>query len=115
MRVVRFDQAPRYSPPLHSGVDCRRLQGHEAGPTERFWIGLSLYHPGGAAEESATAEETIYTVLDGALTILADGREETLGRFDSVHLPKGAVRKVENRSGAPATLLVAIATPLAST
>ncbi|HEX7759376.1 MAG TPA: cupin domain-containing protein [Caulobacteraceae bacterium] len=114
MRVVRFAQAPAYSPPLHSDVDCRRLQGHEAGPTERFWIGLSLYHPGGAAQESATGEETIYTVLEGELTVLSGGREETLGRFDSVHLPKGTVRSVENRSGRPATLLVAIATPPAT-
>jgi quercetin dioxygenase-like cupin family protein len=58
-------------------------------------------------------EETIYTLLDGELTVIASGREETLGRLDSVHLPKGEVRSVENRSGAPATLLVAIAIPQA--
>lgn len=111
MRVTRYSSAPAYSPPLHTGVDCKRLQGMEAGPTERFWVGLSVYHPGGAAQMSPTMEETIYTVLDGELVVSAQGREETLRRHDSVHLPKGEQRSVENRSGAPATLHVAIAIP----
>jgi glyoxylate utilization-related uncharacterized protein len=114
MRVTRADAAPVYHPPLHVGVDCRRLQGHEAGPTSRFWVGLSVYAPGGAAQESATAEETIYTVLDGELVIRSEGRREVLGRYDSVHLPKGAVRSLVNESGSPATLLVAIANPEAA-
>lgn len=114
MRITRFDAAPSYSPPLHTGVDCVRLQGHEAGPTEAFWVGLSVYHPGGAAQASPAMEETIYTVLDGELVVTADGREETLRRYDSVHLAKGQVRSVDNRSAAPATLLVTIATPRAA-
>jgi glyoxylate utilization-related uncharacterized protein len=111
MRVTRFDTAPKYTPPLHTGVDCKRLQGMEAGPTERFWVGLSVYHPGGAAQTSPTMEETIYTVLDGELVVSAQGRDETLRKYDSVHIPKGEQRSVDNRSGKPATLLVAIAIP----
>src|ERR1700748_1974952 len=107
MRVTRFASAPAYSPPLHTGVDCKRLQGIEAGPTERFWVGLSIYHPGGAAQMSPTMEEMIYTVLDGELVLTTHGGSETLGKYDSVHLPKGEQRSVENRSSAPATLLVA--------
>jgi uncharacterized cupin superfamily protein len=111
MRITRSDAAPRYSPPLHREVAAFRLQGHEAGETGAFWLGLSYYLPGGAAEESATAQETVYVVLEGELTVSADGRRETLRPFDSAHLPKGTVRGVENLSARPATLLVAIATP----
>lgn len=111
MRITRYAQAPSYSPPLHEGVECRRLQGHEAGPTERFWTGLSIYAPGGEAAESPTSEETIYTVLQGELTVRSEGRTEVLQQLDSVHLQKGTVRSVLNASGAPATLLVAIAIP----
>jgi quercetin dioxygenase-like cupin family protein len=111
MRITRFKDAPAYHPPLHEGVDCRRLQGMESGPTQHFWVGLSVYSPGGAALESPTMEETIYTVLDGELVLSAEGRDETLRRFDSVHLPKGERRGLKNKSGAPATLLVAIALP----
>jgi len=95
-------------------VATARLQGHEAGPTERFWVGLSYYLPGGGADESPAAAETVYVVLDGALVITADGRSEEIGPLDSVHLPKGTVRRVDNRSARTATLLVIIANPVAS-
>jgi quercetin dioxygenase-like cupin family protein len=112
VRVTRHVGAPAYVPPAHHGVAAARLQGHEAGPTERFWVGLSYYLPGGGADESPTAEETVYVVLQGTLFVQADGREEEIGPLDSVHLPKGTLRRVQNRSAEPATLLVIIGTPI---
>lgn len=108
MRITRHVSAPGYVAPAHHDVAAMRLQGHEAGPTERFWVGLSYYLPGGGADESPTAEETVYVVLDGTLVVQADGREEEIGPLDSVHLPKGTLRRVDNRSARPATLLVII-------
>jgi quercetin dioxygenase-like cupin family protein len=109
MRVTRHAAAPAYVAKAHHDVATMRLQGHEAGQTERFWVGLSYYLPGGGADESPASEETVYVVLDGTLVVSADGREEEVGAFDSVHLPKGTVRRVDNRSASPATLLVIIA------
>lgn len=111
-RITRASGAPRYHPPKHENVTAFRLQGHEAGPTERFWIGLSVYEPGGQATEAPAGQETVYVVLDGELTVRADGADVVLGQHDSVHLSRGTVRSVHNHSSAPATLLVAIATPL---
>lgn len=111
MRVTRYSAAPSYAPPLHEGVDCKRLQGHEAGPTQRFWVGHSVYHPGGRASESATMEETIYTVLEGQVVVVSEGQEATLHPLDSVHFAKGVVRSVENRSDRDASILVTIAVP----
>jgi uncharacterized cupin superfamily protein len=111
MRVTRFADAPPYAPPLHRGVECKRLQGLNAGPTHRFWIGHSIYHPGAAADASPTMEETIYTVLSGEIVVITGGNEVILGPLDSVHLPKGETRSVENRSDKTATILVAIAIP----
>lgn len=111
MRVTRSSEAPTYAAALHRGVLTRRLQGHEAGPTDRFWIGLSTYQPGGAAEKSTAPEETVYVILDGELVITADGAEAVLGQFDSAHIAKGGLRSIENRSDREAVLLVAIAHP----
>ena len=111
MRVTRHAEAPTYVAAAHHGVATLRLQGHEAGPTERFWVGLSYYLPGGGADETPTGEETVYVVLDGELAVQADGREEVLGPHDSVHLPQGTTRRVDNRSASPATLLVIIGNP----
>ena len=109
MRITRHAGAPGYVAPAHHDVATMRLQGHEAGATERFWVGLSYYLPGGGADEAPTSEETVYVVLDGTLVVQADGREEEVGPLDSVHLPKGTRRRVDNRSPYPATLLVIIA------
>jgi glyoxylate utilization-related uncharacterized protein len=110
-RVVRLDDAPAYTAPLHHAVSTLRLQGHEAGPTERFWVGLSYYLPAGRADRAPTREETVYLVLDGEVAVTAGGHTETLGRYDSIHLPKGTEREVENRTNRPTTLLVIIANP----
>jgi quercetin dioxygenase-like cupin family protein len=112
-RITLVDKAPRYHPPLHDGVDAVRLQGHEAGPTQRFWVGRSLYQPGGAAQLSPAGQETVYVVLAGELTLAVpnEGIEQVLHPGDSVHLPQGTERSVTNASDRPAELLVVIATP----
>jgi len=109
MHVTRLADAPTYKAALHHGVTTLRLQGLEAGPTDRFWVGLSYYEPGGGADESPTQEETVYVVLEGELTVIADSEVVSLGPRDSVHLTKGIVRSIENRTVARATLLVIIA------
>jgi quercetin dioxygenase-like cupin family protein len=111
VRVTRSADAPAYEAALHHGVSAVRLQGHEAGPTDRFWVGLSSYAPGGGAEEAAAREETVYVALDGELVVTAEGREEVIGPRDSVHLAKGTVRRVDNRTENTVALLVIIALP----
>jgi quercetin dioxygenase-like cupin family protein len=110
-RITRAIDAPRYDPARHEDVTAYRLQGHEAGPTDRFWVGLSVYLPGGRATEAPAGQETVYVVLDGELTVRADGADVVLSRHDSVHLTRGTVRSVYNHGSAPATLLVTIANP----
>jgi len=111
MNLTRASKAPGYAVPLHDGVQAVRLQGHEAGPTRRFWVGLSTYHPGGIAQAAPAKEETVYFVIDGELVVTTDGTETALGRYDSVHFARGEVRSIENRSGREALLLVVIAHP----
>ena len=109
MNLTRASEAPGYTAPKHHDVRTLRLQGHEAGHTERFWVGMSIYHPGGIAEKAPAREETVYVVIDGELVVTADGTETVLGRFDSVHFAEGEMRSIENRSDREAVLLVAIA------
>ena len=103
VRITRAADAQPYSPPHHTGVDARRLQSVDA-----FWVGLSVYQPGGAAETSPTAQDTVYVVLDGSLVLSVSSEEieETLRPGDSVHLPRGTVRSVRNLAGTAARLLV---------
>ena len=52
MHVTKHSDAIAYDAPFHDGVDTRRLQGMEVGPTEGFWMGLSVYPPGSSAGPS---------------------------------------------------------------
>jgi hypothetical protein len=47
MNITRFDQAPPYTAPRHFDMQCLRLQGHEAGPSQTLWMGVSVIAPGG--------------------------------------------------------------------
>lgn len=111
MNLTRASDAPAYTAPQHNGVATARLQGHEAGHTDRFWVGLSVYRPRGLAEQAPTREETVYVVLDGELVVTAGGNDTVLGRLDSMHFAKGEVRSIQNRSGSDALLLVTVAHP----
>jgi len=111
MNLTPASEAPAYAAPRHHHVRTVRLQGHEGGPTEGFWVGLSTYRPGGIAENTAAREETVYVVLDGALVVTTERTEMVLGRLDSVHIAKGEMRSIENRSSREAVLLVVIAHP----
>lgn len=109
MNVTRVAEAPMYVAPGHHGVCTSRLQGLEAGHTDRFWVGVSLYHPGGFVEMAPTREETIYVVLAGELVVTTEEAETVLRRLDSIRLTKGEVRSVINRSDNVALLMVTVA------
>jgi uncharacterized cupin superfamily protein len=111
VNLTRASEAPAYVAPLHQDVVSVRLQGHEASCTERFWVGMSVYHPGGIAESAPAKEETVYVVLDGELVVTIDGTETVLGQHDSMHFARGEVRSIRNRSNRDALLLVSIAHP----
>lgn len=109
MNLTRVAEAPTYVAPGHHGVCTSRLQGLEAGHTDRFSVGVSLYHPGGFAEMAPTREETIYVLLAGELVVTTEESETVLGRLDSIRLAKGEVRSVHNRSDHVALLMVTVA------
>lgn len=111
VRLTRYDDAPGYPAARHHDVEARRLQGLEAGDTTRFWVGLSNYLPGGYAAEAPARAETVYVVLAGELELTCGDETFRLGRYDSVHLAEGDVRRIDNRGTEPALLLVTIALP----
>jgi uncharacterized cupin superfamily protein len=111
MHVTKHSDAIAYDAPFHDGVDTRRLQGMEVGPTEGFWMGLSVYPPGSSAGPSDILGEAIYLVVSGEFVLRCNGETFALGPFDSVHFVKGDHRQLVNESGADAVLAVCLANP----
>lgn len=116
MNVTRFANAPDYFPANHDGMRCRRLQGHEAGPAEALWMGVSEIEPGGHTDLKGSPVEKHYVVLRGELTVVAQepGRpaeEHRLGPLDSCRIAPNEARQLVNRSGE--VVLVLLAMPFA--
>jgi len=116
MNVTRFAAAPDYFPPNHEGMRCRRLQGHEAGPAESLWLGLSEIAPGGHTDLKGSAVEKHYVVIQGQLTLIAQQpggapEEQVLGPLDSCRIAPNEARQLVNRT--KETVLVLLAMPLA--
>jgi len=108
VNVTRLAAAPTYDPPNHTDMRCLRLQGHEAGPAEALWLGLSHILPGGHTSLDASGVEKHYVVLDGAVTVVTEDGEATLEAWDSCRLAPGEKRRLENRTNRPASILLAM-------
>lgn len=111
MLARRFSEAKPYDAPNHRGVVGLRLQGFEEGGPENQWVGLSQFLPGGGAGPDATPFEKVYVVLDGELTVIVDGEEKTLGRYDSCTIAPHETREIVNRRNDVCTLLVVVPYP----
>ena len=115
MNVTRIDSAPVYEAPNHFAMRCLRLQGHEAGPSQSLWLGLSIIEPGGYTSLNASPLEKHYVVLDGELTLVSelDGitTEAVLHPQDSACFQPGEKRQLINRSAGPARILLAMPYP----
>ena len=115
MNITRFDQAPQYKAPNHFDMRCLRLQGHEAGPSQALWMGVSQIAPGGHTSLDGSPVEKHYVVLEGEVTLVSelDGQvtEAVLHRHDSACFAPGEKRQLVNRSSAPASILLAMPYP----
>jgi mannose-6-phosphate isomerase-like protein (cupin superfamily) len=103
-RLHRFGDAAAFQPEGHTGVSPVRLTG--ATPDESLSVVLSSYEAGAHAERSPVALDTVYLILTGRLTISLDDEQVELNRLDSLFLPAGCVRAVENRTAEPASMFV---------
>lgn len=105
MEVRRYNDAKTYPAPNHRDYTSYRLFGAEAGGPSKFMVMVSHFLPGGGAGPDATPTEKVYFCLEGEVTIIAGGREETLKPNDSVYLAPNEERAIANRSHKVATIV----------
>lgn len=108
MHVTRLEDARAYEAPGHVDTRSLRLQGQEASDAANFWVGLSLFLPGGGCERSASPIEKVYVVTEGEVTVVTDDGEAVLRPYDSCWLAASEARSIENRTNRPATMLVVL-------
>ena len=97
MKVTRMSDAKPYEARNHHSMCAFRLQGGEASPANAFWVGCSLFLPGGGADRSAAPTEKVYLVLEGEITVTFETETVSLGPMDSILIEANEERTVENR------------------
>jgi quercetin dioxygenase-like cupin family protein len=109
MQVKRFAEAKTYEAPHHRDFTGLRLFGAEAGGSRSLIVGVSHFLPGGGAGPDATPPEKVYFVLEGELTVIVDGKETVLKKYDSCFIGPNENREIVNRTNEVCSILVSIA------
>lgn len=113
MQITRINEAQTYQAPNHDGMTCFRLQGKEAGPSEKMWMGMSVIEPGGQTGLDGSPSEKIYFVLEGELSVICETpngaqSETTLYKNDSCTFLAGEKRQLKNVSNSAVKVLLAM-------
>ena len=108
MKRVILDQVKPYEAAGHFNMTAMRLHGKEETGSQKFWVGLSHFLPGGGAEFGSSPTEKVYFVLDGEVTVNTEKEEVTLGPWDSVYIGPDEGRSIINKTNKPASMLVII-------
>ena len=103
-RLHRVADAVAFQPEGHTGVSPVRLTG--TTPDESLSVVLSTYAPGAGAEMSPVPVDTVYLIRTGTLTVTLDDEQHELTELDSLFLPAGCIRAVDNRATEPASMFV---------
>lgn len=113
MKKVAFADTKKFgTPPKHFNVVSGRFQGAAETGLTKFWMGMSHYLPGGGVEFSGadSAEEKVYFILEGELTVKTATEEFVLGPWDSLYIGPHEERSIINNTNKPATMLVIVNT-----
>lgn len=105
VKITVADAIP-YSPPGHFKMDAMGLIGGVAGNAKKVAVSLSIFKPGGGADQGPKPAESIYFVLEGKLTITTPDGDITLNQYDSLYRPAGSVAGIINKSSRPVKMLV---------
>jgi quercetin dioxygenase-like cupin family protein len=111
MFIKRLAEAKSYEAPNHHGVHGLRLQGFEAGSSEKFWVGLSRILPGGGAGPDASPMEKVYVLLMGELTVKVGGQTHVLRAMDSCTIPANEEREIINHTNSVTSMIVIMPYP----
>ncbi len=111
MKTTRIADARAYGAAKHFDMKALRLQGFDASDAKNFWVGLSLFLPGGRAEMDATPLEKVYLVVEGEVTVTTKEGDTVLRPYDSCYLAPNEARAVENRTNLPASMIVVMPYP----
>ena len=95
----------------HHGCTCMRYHGKDETGASKFWVGMSIFLPGGGADYAYedNSLEKVYYVLEGEMTVTdKDGNEYVIHKDESISFHPNEGRYLKNKSKLSAKMLVII-------
>jgi len=111
VKKIEIKDVKAYQAPKHFAMTAMRLHGKEESDSQKFWMGLSHFLPGGGAEYDESPTEKVYFVLEGEVTVKSKTETIVLKAWDSIHIGPGEGREIINATNMPASMLVVINYP----
>jgi glyoxylate utilization-related uncharacterized protein len=111
LKKVVLEDGRRYEAPKHFDMTAIRLHGREETGSQKFWVGLSHFLPGGGASFDASPVEKVYFVLEGEIVVKTESEKVVLKPWESVYIAAGEGREIINETNRPASMLVIINYP----
>lgn len=103
-----------YDAPNHFKMTAMRLMGKEESGSQKFWMGMSHFLPGGGADYDyeTSPTEKVYFVLEGEVVVYTKDKEKiVLKKNDSLFIGPNEGRSVMNETNMPASMLVIVNYP----
>lgn len=108
------EELKTYDAPGHFGCVAMRMHGKEETGAQKFWLGSSVFLPGGGAEWGGEDSplEKVYYVLEGEMTVTDKaGKEYVIGKDESFSIAPNEGRSLVNKTNFPARMLVIVNYP----
>lgn len=109
-----LEELKSYNAPGHFGCTTMRIHGKEETGAEKFWIGTTVFLPGGGAEYAYedNPNEKVYYVLEGELTITDKaGKKYVIHKDESISFAPYEGRTMSVENNLPCRILVVINYP----
>jgi mannose-6-phosphate isomerase-like protein (cupin superfamily) len=110
--IVRPEDVPTYSPPLHAGTVNCRLVGRDVNGSQAVEVVLGVVQPGGLAERHTHEVEQAMYILEGRALVEVNGEAQECGPGTACFFPPGVTHRVESLGPGPLRALVIYAPPL---
>jgi quercetin dioxygenase-like cupin family protein len=112
-KITKKEEAYTYTAPKHFDVRTTRLHDPVDVNGGVMTIGLSHFLPGGGCEFGSNALESVYYIVEGEMTLVAENDEGAqqkvvLHKGDSFHCGAGTKKSVVNEGTESCQMLVAL-------
>jgi mannose-6-phosphate isomerase-like protein (cupin superfamily) len=114
MKQVSLKDATMYQAAGHFNMVPMRLSGKDETGATKFWVGRSLFLPGGGAEwayEKDSPTEKVYYVISGEITVKSKTETYHLKRGDAMFFGPNEGREMINEGRDVCETLVIINYP----